>query len=822
MWRARPGEVGLPRDLAVGQLGSASLGGPGDAGVRPAEVTMGLLRDIWDDFRKSGMSEEDRRRYDADQYEKQGDYLRAAGEFEGLGLYSKAADLYMRHSRTYREPEWEYHAGDSFRKAGRLRELRELMLQWVSSNCPLEHHSFNLKAALEALRTDGKLEDFALAAAKIGGFGAYVRLAMVLARLREWKLVGQLKLASAEAEGYHTEQERASDLLLASQCFAKSGDLNAAAQAALRYLEKDRHGISSLLYASIEEVGFVEDLRGDWWKALLERLEPELQDEHMSSAHEFITNYLLKPGRESDARFAIELSTRVHRRLPEGQESRRRELIDLWKKIGDGTRVAELRLEEVESRSWSQGASTVEWEFDALVRDGMNDAAASVAERVLNEATKLEDHRSRERGLWKSWIWLTMLGREKRAAEAYEAWVRCQPDMSILAWQTRRATVTWPTVVCLWEAAGERARAARIAREIGRTAKAERLGGRSNYRVEEIDFPRGVSRLRAVGTVLLDRAMCVEALLGEGQVDRAIALARDRGSPWSPGVGRAAKLLREHGASDEARALEERRVSYVANAEEAFARVVSGWSDRWSDSILPWLEDQGRWQEIVQVLQGGGYRGWNNATMARALYGLGKRREAAQTIEEAWGKLAEELGTPWRFIRLGEVGEEEGYAEALGLFWIWEEAGDSAAGDRVLHRTADQLRKFGLWQWVLGMYFDAGRLEDLERVAREEDELECAIIAHEAAGRHGEVARLYEEISGVSGGPKARAKTGKAAGPSARHGTESLVCACGQALRPNWVACPACGAARERVCGCGQRLDPAWKLCPVCGAGLRA
>ena len=44
---------------------------------------------------------------------------------------------------------------------------------------------------------------------------------------------------------------------------------------------------------------------------------------------------------------------------------------------------------------------------------------------------------------------------------------------------------------------------------------------------------------------------------------------------------------------------------------------------------------------------------------------------------------------------------------------------------------------------------------------------------------------------------------------------------CGEATRPGYRVCPACGHTLRRRCRCGTRVDPAWHRCASCGAALR-
>jgi uncharacterized OB-fold protein len=46
---------------------------------------------------------------------------------------------------------------------------------------------------------------------------------------------------------------------------------------------------------------------------------------------------------------------------------------------------------------------------------------------------------------------------------------------------------------------------------------------------------------------------------------------------------------------------------------------------------------------------------------------------------------------------------------------------------------------------------------------------------------------------------------------------------CGETVKPDWVACPACGARLKASCSqCGSALRPEWKVCPHCGGAPQA
>lgn len=47
--------------------------------------------------------------------------------------------------------------------------------------------------------------------------------------------------------------------------------------------------------------------------------------------------------------------------------------------------------------------------------------------------------------------------------------------------------------------------------------------------------------------------------------------------------------------------------------------------------------------------------------------------------------------------------------------------------------------------------------------------------------------------------------------------------ACGEVIRPDYVACPSCRRPLRSACpACDRVLEPSWKLCPYCGHDPRA
>lgn len=210
------------------------------------------------------------------------------------------------------------------------------------------------------------------------------------------------------------------------------------------------------------------------------------------------------------------------------------------------------------------------------------------------------------------------------------------------------------------------------------------------------------------------RAALVRALEAAGQHSRAAKVYEIMGK-----TGMAAEICRRIGRNAKAQRLEG---SPSFDTEEVDFPRGETWKDAFSSATNSSLLCKDG--SVLSTSKG------------RELYEDGRRQEAAAFLEEAY------FGNPW-------PPSVRGYRPAFAIAGIYDELGDTTSTERVLHTAEAQLRAVGLWADALGMYYDAKRLGDLERVAREEDELECAAIAYEAAGISGEAARIYEEMAGT-------------------------------------------------------------------------
>ncbi len=463
----------------------------------------------------------------------------------------------------------------------------------------------------------------------------------------------------------------------------------------------------------------------------------------------------------------------VHALGPNDPEHRH-SLLGLWKwlvrrtqKLGDLGCATDFAIEQLE---WSDTADDHYHSSDALyflkelflagsvLHDPeWMDRARRVLSAVRDKPWKDQDKSS---ALYEAHCFALLSGAGELAADALETSLRM--GSSPEDWQKDWFAKDWPCALALWARAGDLARAVTIAREMGRDGKASRLEGRPAYRLEEIDFPRGRSCAFLLGRALGDRAMEVDGLLQEGRSDDA----RDRAKSvhtvsvcCRPALER---ILSAAGLVDEAKAIgatatedKERVEIAIRKAGSITAALKANEPDFLT--LCSVLEDKREWSTLIDLLNEGdrdeGDRG-PNEQRARALYHLGRKREAAREAELLLQREHKRFFKAW-------------YGSEVGVAMLYEEAGDPASAQRILRAAEDRLRSWGRWQQALGMYFDAGRLQELERVAREEDELECAIIAYEAAGKRDEAAKLQEEIAGrtrASSSGQDRARTCPACG----------------------------------------------------------
>lgn len=668
-----------------------------------------LWRDIRRDIQESQMTPEERKRHEAAEAERKGEYWNAAIDYKKLGEFSRAADLFLR-VKSSNHYNLSKDTAECLRRAGRVRELQDVLLNILEEyhdggghiDDGSDDYGPDLKAAVKLIRDRADLKAFMEHAAE----GRRARRASsdlvdCLDRVGETKHAADLAvMCSRNKKGAWHSPSPELCLRRAMELYAAAGDLGRFLETAKDLIEKDPHDWVALRLA----------LEHGWLKELCARLKWNVEEycPMMTNLADLVSN-AIKEGGEARWRPALETYEELLKRIrQEDNEFEKKwsywnDLPKLWESAGDKERAARLRLESLPKDSWQSSKSKFEQQFKALWANERKGEAHQLAIQALSLLRKEEKEASR--GLDLVYRWFTMLGAREQAAEAYELYLRARPDESIEKWGQERLHATWPRAIRLWELAGNKKRAAEIAREIGRLAKATRLEEALDYNLAEINFLRGLSKSGAVTRLLNQLARYHE----------------------EPGV----------------------------------------------------------------------------------LYSSGRIAEAARAAERSYFE--------------GEYSHASyfsSYVCHLGLASMYLEAGDQENAERIFRKAEKEFREVGLWQFVLGMYFDAARLSDVERVAREEDELECAIIAYDAANMPEEAARIYDEIGAKTGSTdKPKTNTKKERTPGSGEDVDQLFCPqCGAEVKPHWTVCPKCDTdLQERKCrNCGEPLQPDWKRCPVC------
>ena len=151
------------------------------------------------------------------------------------------------------------------------------------------------------------------------------------------------------------------------------------------------------------------------------------------------------------------------------------------------------------------------------------------------------------------------------------------------------------------------------------------------------------------------------------------------------------------------------------------------------------------------------------------------------------------------------------------LATLWELACNEAKRDEILQTYELVTRSQGYWSSPVIEYYFRKMYDKMERVCREEDELDVAAYLYERADKIDDAARIYEDISGKSGTENVTDESTIVEKDTASDERQLKKCACGEALQPYWKVCPACGKKLDMVCSCGEPLKEGWKLCPACG-----
>jgi hypothetical protein len=491
---------------------------------------------------------------------------------------------------------------------------------------------------------------------------------------------------------------------------------------------------------------------------------------------------------------------------------------------------------------------TFRWNFshqlESCLKRGDNTWAVKFADLLFSFVQRGQGH-DRFKQVLLAYAWFTVLDMPGQATGCLELILEAPGKMRPTEWLHSRPAAEWNRAIHLYQLAGNTQKAIQLCERSERKAKAQRLRGKQAYAIEEIDFPRGQSRKLAIANILNDDAMKVEAYLVAGQVEEAKEISKEfpKGSFRGGRAMHLEEIFLRHGMSDEADKISQARAAWSSEEvrkwlamKHDLANLDVDYQPSWNtmDVVLFALEDNGDYEILLDIMRSPNYSGKRlSVGEGRTLYYLGRKLEAAEVAERTWcpGDVPPKIDPSFYEAGSRTYYDCWLYSHHLGLASLYEEAGDRVAANAFLQKTERKWRKEGRWQAVLGLYFDLGRLGDVERVAREEDELECAIIAYEAANMHEEAARIYDEIGGKTrGGIKTDTK--KISSGSGEVGSHSrpqeaspketsgdMVCpSCNVEVKPNWLECPECGASlKETACqNCGEPLEPNWKRCPAC------
>ena len=488
------------------------------------------------------------------------------------------------------------------------------------------------------------------------------------------------------------------------------------------------------------------------------------------------------------------------------------------------------------------------WSFphqlESCVKRGDSAWAVKFADLLFSFVQRGQGY-DRSRQALLAYAWFTVLQMPVQAAGCLELILEAPEKMRPTEWLHSRPAAEWNRAIHLYQLAGNTQKAIELCERSGRKAKAQRLRGKQAYAIEEIDFPRGQSRKLAIANILDDDAMKVEAHLVAGQVEEAKEISKEFPKVSFRG-GRAMHLeeiFLRHGMREEADKISQARAAWSSEEVRKWLAMKHDLANFYGDEqpfpqtekdVFLALEDNGDYEILLDIMKSPNYSDkWLSVGEGRILYHLGRKLEAAQVAERTWcpGDVPPKIDPSFH-----EGGSETYYdcwfySRHLGVASLYEEAGDRTAANVFLQKTERKWRMEGRWQAVLGLYFDLSRLSDVERVAREEDELECAIIAYEAVNLPAEAARVCDEIGGKTKGEiktdtkkisPGLGKVGSHSRPQEASPKETpgdMVCpGCDAEVKANWLECPECGASlKETACqNCGELLEPHWKGCPAC------
>jgi len=147
---------------------------------------------------------------------------------------------------------------------------------------------------------------------------------------------------------------------------------------------------------------------------------------------------------------------------------------------------------------------------------------------------------------------------------------------------------------------------------------------------------------------------------------------------------------------------------------------------------------------------------------------------------------------------------------------------DDEEAKRQWFRKAEEMeRRQGQWADAVYTYSRFHMFDEVERICREEDELDVAAYLYERAGQQENAARILEEMAGIHP-ERARTEPTEEREPSVRPGMTSMGCpACSAEVPVGDSFCGECGHAIGRICpNCGAETKPDKKFCGQCGQAI--
>jgi predicted nucleic acid-binding Zn ribbon protein len=166
------------------------------------------------------------------------------------------------------------------------------------------------------------------------------------------------------------------------------------------------------------------------------------------------------------------------------------------------------------------------------------------------------------------------------------------------------------------------------------------------------------------------------------------------------------------------------------------------------------------------------------------------------------------------------------YEEDLSAFaTLWQIAGNDDKKCEILQVYEQVTRTQGYWNSSVIEYYFRDMFTEMERVCREEDELDVAAHLYERAGKTDDSARILEEIgrleAGIAPAVTDRAEYAKQEDKLETKTAARKCPACGAEVPTGDSFCSDCGHRLERVCSdCGGAIEEHRRFCGKCGAKI--